>query len=149
MDDIEYINKIVWWVEKGTLAGMPMPYLAPERRLNQNGNRDAFKDDLPLLFKIGLRSVVCPLNLPSDEAIYKEAGFDLKDIYKFIKEASKGVVVNCEGGIGRTGTILAAYYIMDGLSLDHAISKVRFAEPTAIESPEQFKFLENLSKVLH
>ena len=162
MNDLDYINSMVWWIKPGQLGGMPMPYFDPERRLNQIGHLDAFKDDLPLLYQIGVRSVVCLLNLPKDETIYHQAVFgfhcsyvpdfkaptmeQMKSIYHFIKQAPKALVVHCEGGIGRTGTILAAYLILEGESCNNAIDMVRKAEPTAIESQDQFSFLYECEK---
>ena len=50
---------------------------------------------------------------------------------------TKKVIVHCEGGSGRTGTVAAAYWIDKGLSVSGAIAKVRERRPHAIETPEQ------------
>jgi atypical dual specificity phosphatase len=47
------------------------------------------------------------------------------------------VVLHCQGGLGRTGTLAAAYWINKGLSAEQAIQKVRAANPLAIETGEQ------------
>ena len=48
-----------------------------------------------------------------------------------------GVAVHCLAGRGRTGTVLAAYFVHRGLSAREAIEKVRDLRPGSIEVPEQ------------
>lgn len=52
------------------------------------------------------------------------------------------VAVHCEGGLGRTGTAIAAYLICNGMTARDAIRLVRSKEPSAIETAHQIKFLE-------
>ena len=68
-------NGLLWWVIPGVLAGMPMPFIDPDRRLNLGGPLTAFDDELPALYSAGIRAVVALLNIPSDAAIYESAGF--------------------------------------------------------------------------
>jgi atypical dual specificity phosphatase len=51
--------------------------------------------------------------------------------------AGMGVAVHCLAGRGRTGTVLAAYFVHRGLSAREAIQKVRDLRPGSIEVPEQ------------
>lgn len=51
------------------------------------------------------------------------------------------VAVHCLMGQGRTGTILAAYLIRDGLDPDAAVQRVRAVCPGAVESAEQRRAL--------
>lgn len=52
------------------------------------------------------------------------------------------VEVGCRGGIGRTGTALAALTIMDGLAADRAVHFVRRQyHPKAVETPWQRRWL--------
>ena len=46
-------------------------------------------------------------------------------------------IVHCEGGIGRTGTFAAAYWVAKGLTVSDAIARVRKARPHAVETREQ------------
>jgi atypical dual specificity phosphatase len=51
--------------------------------------------------------------------------------------AGTAVAVHCLMGQGRTGTILAAYLIRDGMPADEAIARLREICPGAVESPSQ------------
>jgi atypical dual specificity phosphatase len=53
------------------------------------------------------------------------------------KAAGMGVAVHCLAGRGRTGTILAAYFVRQGLSAREAMKKVRDLRPGSIEVTEQ------------
>ena len=72
------INHLSWGVIDGVLAGMPVPYVSAERRMNHGGCLDAFEDALPLLYRAGIRAVVCMLNAPSDDANFTSDGFKLQ-----------------------------------------------------------------------
>jgi atypical dual specificity phosphatase len=47
------------------------------------------------------------------------------------------VAVHCGAGLGRTGTLLACYYVRRGLSSEAAIARVRAGRPGAGETPGQ------------
>src|SRR5262245_42524430 len=53
------------------------------------------------------------------------------------KSSNMGVAVHCLAGRGRTGTMLAAYFVEKGMSAEKAIQKVRDLRPGSIEVPEQ------------
>ena len=48
-----------------------------------------------------------------------------------------GVAVHCGAGLGRTGVVLAAYFVAKGTSAQNAIGKVRRLRPGSIETDEQ------------
>jgi atypical dual specificity phosphatase len=152
----------LWWAIPGVLAGMGMPYIDSQRRLDLGGSLNDYTDDLPLLYHAGIRAFVCLLNIPSDEQIFQKAGFaykcfpvdngcapDLLQTKEFIDIISQNriskrpVAVSCEAGLGRTGTMIATYLIHEGLSASAAIEQVKSMEPAAIETPRQIKFLED------
>lgn len=51
--------------------------------------------------------------------------------------AGQRVAVHCGAGLGRTGTLLAAYLVSEGMAAEAAISQVRQARPGSIETAEQ------------
>jgi atypical dual specificity phosphatase len=162
----KYTN--LWWVIPSVLAGMGMPYIDSLRRLNLGGSLKDYPDDLPSLYQAGIRAFVCLLNIPSDEQIFQDAGFAYKcipidngcapnlhqatELINFISHnrlEKRPVAVSCEAGLGRTGTMIATYLIYEGSSAVEAISRVKSIEPAAIETPRQFKFLEDFAKAKH
>jgi protein-tyrosine phosphatase len=53
------------------------------------------------------------------------------------RRGSCKVIVHCQGGTGRTGTMAAAYWIARGQSAAAAIKRVRDVRPGAVEVDEQ------------
>ena len=138
-----------------------MPFIHPDRRMSRGGGLNAFNDELPILFSAGVRAVVSLLNIPSDEPVYRSAGFGFLCLpiadgapptvdqagkfVRFVDQSRKAhmpVAVHCEAGLGRTGTLLDVYLISQGESAPNAIGKVRAVERAAIETPHQINFLE-------
>ena len=152
---------LLWWVIPDVLAGMPMPFIHLDRRLNGGGPLAAYDDELPILHAAGIRAVVSLLNIPRDGSVYESAGFvylclpvpdggaptinQASDFVGFVREqrvAQRPVAVHCEAGLGRTGTMLAVYLISEGESAETAIRRVRSVEPVAVETSGQIQFLE-------
>ncbi len=144
-----------------------MPFVHPERRLNMGGELAAYDDELPLLHRSGIRAVLCLLNIPSDARVYKASGFrfhlcpiddgapptfeQADRSIGFIKQCLQDglpIAVHCEGGVGRTGTILAAWFIASGQTASQAIDIVRGQHPCAIETNRQICFLEDYEHYL-
>ena len=52
-------------------------------------------------------------------------------------ERHMGVAVHCGAGLGRTGVVLACYFVHKGLTAQNAIGRVRRLRPGSIETDEQ------------
>jgi atypical dual specificity phosphatase len=48
-----------------------------------------------------------------------------------------GVCLHCSAGLGRTGTMLACYFVKKGMTAETAMEHVRQIRPGSIETPEQ------------
>ncbi len=129
------------WIEKPHLAAMARP---------------AEADDLTWLRKQGIELVIALTEDPPRRDWVNDAGLmvmhvpvedmeaptqeQLDRCISAIERANghgMGVAVHCGAGLGRTGVILAAYFVAKGTSAQNAIGKVRRLRPGSIETDEQ------------
>jgi len=144
-----------WWIDEPVFVG------------SSNPATDELKD----LFQLGFRIIISLLDENEQRPNYdvedgKAMGFDrvsipIRDfttptqsqLSQFLNAANKAlqkgkVIMHCQGGTGRTGTMAAAYWIGKGLSAKEAIEKIRKSRPNAVETKEQEESLEKLQKAL-
>ncbi len=57
-----------------------------------------------------------------------------------------GVAVHCGAGLGRTGVVLACYFITKGLPARDAITRVRRMRPGSIETDEQADAVQEFAR---
>jgi atypical dual specificity phosphatase len=158
-------SNLLWWVIPGVLAGMPMPFVHPDRRMNGGGALNAYDDEMPELYSTGIRAVVSLLNIPTDAGVFESAGFaflslpipdgsgpsheQAEDFIHFVDgqlRMQRPVAVHCEAGLGRTGTMLALYLIAQGDTAESAIRRIREIEKVAVETARQIQFLEQFAE---
>jgi atypical dual specificity phosphatase len=61
-------------------------------------------------------------------------------------EKNMGVGVHCGAGLGRTGTMLACYFVSKGMTAKNAIARVRRLRPGSIETEEQERAVEEFER---
>ena len=81
---------------------------------------------------MGVHVPVPDMDVPTVEQIEQ-----VMSVIDKAKAAGMGVAVHCLAGRGRTGTILAAYFVRRGMSAREAMKKVRDLRPGSIEVSEQ------------
>ena len=57
-------------------------------------------------------------------------------------ERGMGVAVHCGAGMGRTGAVLAAYFVAKGMTAANAIARIRRLRPGSVETEEQAEAVE-------
>jgi len=127
-----------WWIDENKVLGSGNP----------------MDDQLEKLFKQGFRTIISLLDESQQGTLYekikaKDLGFtwysisvkdftaptmeQFKEFLEITNKAESNVIIHCQGGSGRTGTMGAAYWIAKGMPAHKAIDKVRRTNPGAIE----------------
>jgi len=92
-------------------------------------------DPPPLLLQLHAESVHLPVQ-NSDPPTQAQLDQGVSAIGDALRRGVR-VAVHCGAGLGRSGTLLAAYLVSQGASPDAAIADVRAARPGSIETAEQ------------
>lgn len=140
------------WVDRPHLAGLARP----------DG-----PDDLAWLRRNGIDVLVSLTEAPPDRRGVNDAGlmtvhipipdmtaptvrqFELcVETIARAKRSGMGVAVHCAAGLGRTGTVLAAYFVAAGLPARAALMRVRDLRPGSVETADQEWAVERYARRL-
>ncbi len=143
------LAETIWWLIPGKVAGMRKP--TPE--------------ELPELQALGIGAIVSVMDDPANLEAYTQAGIPYKwlpttggtaptleqcrDLQAFISEQNQhdhAVAVHCTSGRRRTGTILAAYLILQGAPYVAAVQAIQRANPEVELREAQTVFLHALAQ---
>jgi atypical dual specificity phosphatase len=143
------------WIIAGKLAGCAEP-----------GVMASIDYDMDLLARMGITYLITltEKDLPPEPLarhglknlhlpIYDREAPTIRQVYMLVRriqvllDEGQIIAVHCKAGIGRTGTVLAAWLIREGgLSADAAIKRLRMIKPTYVQSEVQEQFLELFEK---
>lgn len=90
--------------------------------------RDWLNDASLLLFHVPVIDMAAPTQEQLDRAL---------SAIQRANERQMGVAVHCGAGLGRTGVVLACYFVSKGLTAQNAIARVRRLRPGSVETEEQ------------
>jgi atypical dual specificity phosphatase len=129
------------WIEKPLLAALAQPSSAEDLVwLRKQGievllsltedrpRRDWVEQASLLVFHEPLMDMEAPTQEQLDRCV---------SAVRRATERNMGVAIHCGAGLGRTGTVLAAYLVATGMDANTAISRIRRLRPGSIETEEQ------------
>lgn len=144
------------WLKKGMLAGTPRPGVFHDihydlKALKRVGvtclvTLTERAPEVDEMLEYGIGNIWSPI--PDMAAPSLTQALDLcRKIEQALRD-EKVVAVHCRAGLGRTGTILAAYLIWEGREALDALETVRRVEPRWVQSDLQVAFLEEFAVAL-
>jgi len=137
------------WLVPGKLAGTPLPGVVSDVDVDMQALRRCGvtvlvslteKDiDQAALARNGLRNVHLPVHDREPPSVSQLQMLMLK--MKRLLLAGDVLAVHCLAGLGRTGTVLAAWLVFEGVTAEEALRRVREIEPQYVQSEQQERSL--------
>ncbi len=133
-----------WWIDEPLVLGSSNPTKGQLKELYREGFRSIISlldereqspnYDIGEVGALGFKRYSIPLEDFSVPMLDDFKTF-LEAVHRALEEGK--VLVHCQAGLGRTGTMAAAYWIGKGLSVNEAIKKIRRSNPGVVETEEQ------------
>ena len=145
---LEPIVENLWWVIPGKLAGVRKPTAAELQELQAVGIGAIVsvmhdKSNLELYDRENIPYLWLPIQIASSPSRSQVA--ELIDFVERHHRQGVGTAVHCTGGLHRTGTMLAAYLILNGAAAEDATRTISTANPQAVLELAQTVFLHSLA----
>ena len=133
-----------WWIDESLVLGSSNPATRQLEKLYQEGFRSVIslldegeqspEYDVEEVKAMGFERYSVPLGDFSAPELDDFKAF-LEAVHRALNNGK--VLVHCQAGLGRTGTMAAAYWIDKGLSVNEAVKKLRKVNPAVIGTDEQ------------
>lgn len=140
------------WVDKPHLAALAVPESAADLAwLRRNGVEvlvSLTETPVPRGWANEAGLMVVNVPVPDMEPPTDRQLDHLLDTVRKANASGMGVAVHCGAGLGRTGTVLAAYFVTRGLGAKEAVAKVRGLRPGSVETAEQERAVEAFARRL-
>lgn len=145
-----------WWVDAGLVLGSTNPTNEELERLRAEGfnilvsfldeNQQPLRYDAKRTQELGYVRHSIPIRDFQAPTIVQLLEFT--QLVESLPPDCK-MLIHCEGGTGRTGTMAAAYWIAKGITADAAIERIRKARPDAVETSDQEAVLREFATQIH